>query len=45
LQDGNIDPVKADYLLLTMPDRHYWSLGEKLGKAWKVGKRYRQGEN
>jgi flavin reductase (DIM6/NTAB) family NADH-FMN oxidoreductase RutF len=40
LQDGNIDPVKADYLLLTMPDKHYWSLGEKLGEAWKVGKKY-----
>ena len=40
LQDGNIDPVKADYLLLTMPDKHYWSLGEKLGEAWKDGKKY-----
>lgn len=40
LQDGNIDPVKADYLMLTMPDKHYWSLGEKLGGAWKDGKKY-----
>ena len=40
LQDGNIDPVKADYILFTMPDMHYWGLGEKLGEAWKVGKKY-----
>ncbi len=40
LQDGNIDPVKADFLLLTMPDKTYWDLGEKLGEAWKVGKTY-----
>ena len=38
--DGIIDPVKADYLLLTMPDRHYWSFGEKLGNAWEAGKKY-----
>ncbi len=41
IQDGAIDPVKADYLLLTMPDKYYWSLGEKLGEAWKIGKHYR----
>ncbi len=40
LQDGDIDPVKADYLLLTMPDKIYWALGEKLGEAWKAGKTY-----
>lgn len=40
LQDGNIDPIKADYLILTMPDKHYWSLGEKLGEAWKEGKKH-----
>lgn len=42
LQDGSIDPVKLDYLLLTMPDKHYWSLGEKLGEAWKVGTTYHE---
>jgi flavin reductase (DIM6/NTAB) family NADH-FMN oxidoreductase RutF len=40
LQEGDINPVKADYLLLTMPDKHYWSIGEKLGEAWKEGKKY-----
>jgi len=38
--EGIIDPIKADYLLLTMPDMHYWSFGEKLGEAWKEGKKY-----
>lgn len=41
LQDGNIDPLKADYLLLTMPDKYYWSLGEKLGVAWQEGLKYK----
>jgi flavin reductase (DIM6/NTAB) family NADH-FMN oxidoreductase RutF len=40
LQDGIIDPVKADYFILTMPDKNYWGLGAKLGEAWKVGKKY-----
>jgi hypothetical protein len=21
-----------------MPDNHYWSVGENLGKAWNIGK-------
>ncbi len=40
LQDCAIDPLKAGYLLLTMPDKYYWSLGERLGEAWSVGKKY-----
>ncbi len=40
LKDGNIDPLQTDFLLLTMPDKYYWNLGEKLGEAWKVGKEY-----
>lgn len=38
LVDGHVDPTKAGYLLLTMPDNTYWSLGEPVGKAWSVGK-------
>ena len=37
LDAGRIDPKKADYLFLTMPDNHYWALGECLADAWKVG--------
>ncbi len=40
LVNGRIDPVKADYLLLTMPDNNYWSLGESAGKAWNIGKQF-----
>ena len=38
LEEGRINPLKADYLLLTMPDNTYWSLGEKIGQAWSIGK-------
>jgi flavin reductase (DIM6/NTAB) family NADH-FMN oxidoreductase RutF len=38
LEDGNINPAKADFLLLTMPDNTYWSLGESVGQAWSIGK-------
>ena len=41
LQDGNIDTRKADFLLLTMPDKYYWSLGDKLGEAWQEGRKYK----
>jgi flavin reductase (DIM6/NTAB) family NADH-FMN oxidoreductase RutF len=40
LQDGNVDPIKADYFILTMPDNSYRILGEKIGDAWKIGKKY-----
>ena len=38
LENGKIDPQKADFLLLTMPDNSYWSLGESIGEAWSIGK-------
>lgn len=38
LENGRMSPKKADYILLTMPDNTYWSLGESLGKAWHIGK-------
>ena len=45
LQEGNVDPIKADYFLLTMPDNNYRSLGEPLAKAWHIGKKYQIPEN
>ncbi|HSR12150.1 MAG TPA: flavin reductase family protein [Thermodesulfobacteriota bacterium] len=39
VKDGRIDPRKADYLFLTMPDNTYWSLGDWVGQAWQVGRR------
>jgi hypothetical protein len=26
-------------LLLTMPDKSYWTVGEFAGKAWSIGKK------
>jgi len=33
-----LDIKKINPFTLTMPDNHYWSVGEKLGKAWNIGK-------
>lgn len=38
LENGRINPSKAGYLLLTMPDNTYWRLGENVGRAWSIGK-------
>jgi flavin reductase (DIM6/NTAB) family NADH-FMN oxidoreductase RutF len=37
-ENGRINPKKADYLLLTMPDNTYWTLGESIGQAWQIGR-------
>jgi hypothetical protein len=37
--DNMLDIKKVNPFTLTMPDNHYWSVGEKLGKAWSIGKR------
>jgi flavin reductase (DIM6/NTAB) family NADH-FMN oxidoreductase RutF len=38
LEGGRVDPERADYLFLTMMDNNYWALGEKVGKAWHMGR-------
>jgi flavin reductase (DIM6/NTAB) family NADH-FMN oxidoreductase RutF len=38
MTDGQLDIKKINPFTLTMPDNHYWSVGEKLGKAWGIGK-------
>jgi flavin reductase (DIM6/NTAB) family NADH-FMN oxidoreductase RutF len=38
LENGRVNPKDAGFLLLTMPDNTYWSLGESAGKAWHMGK-------
>lgn len=40
-ENGKIDPKKADYVMLTIPDNTYWALGEAVGKAWKDGKQFK----
>jgi len=39
LENGKVNSAKADFLLLTMPDNSYWSLGEAVGQAWSIGKK------
>ena len=41
LREGKIDPIEVDYLILTMPDNAYRSLGQKMGDAWKIGKNFK----
>jgi flavin reductase (DIM6/NTAB) family NADH-FMN oxidoreductase RutF len=38
LTDGTIDPLKLRPFMLTMPDNGYWTLGERIGDAWDIGK-------
>jgi flavin reductase (DIM6/NTAB) family NADH-FMN oxidoreductase RutF len=42
LTDGNPDFKKINPFLLTMPDNHFWTLGECVGKAWDAGKEIRK---
>jgi flavin reductase (DIM6/NTAB) family NADH-FMN oxidoreductase RutF len=38
LTNGKPDPKKINPLILTMPDNHYWTLGEAKGDAWGAGR-------
>ncbi len=38
MTDNKLDIKKINPFTLTMPDNHYWSVGENLGKAWIIGK-------
>ncbi len=38
LTDGKPDIGKIRPFTLSMPDNHYWSVGEKVGRAWRAGK-------
>ena len=38
LTDGTLDLGKVQPLLFSMPDRSYWSIGERTAKAWDAGK-------
>jgi flavin reductase (DIM6/NTAB) family NADH-FMN oxidoreductase RutF len=38
LTDGKLDLGKVQPLLFSMPDRSYWTIGERTAKAWDVGK-------
>jgi flavin reductase (DIM6/NTAB) family NADH-FMN oxidoreductase RutF len=38
LTDSKPDIEKIQPFTLTMPDNNYWLVGEKVGKAWSIGK-------
>lgn len=38
LNEGKVDLTRVDPLLFDFQSVHYWSLGEKLGPCWRVGK-------
>jgi flavin reductase (DIM6/NTAB) family NADH-FMN oxidoreductase RutF len=37
---GKPDVTKVRPFTLTMPDNHYWAVGEQLGNAWSIGKAF-----
>jgi len=39
LTDGKPDVKKINPFTLTMPDNHYWRVGEMAGRAWSAGKK------
>ena len=42
LKDGKPDIKKINPAVLTMPDNNYWKIGENIGKAWNIGKKFRK---
>jgi flavin reductase (DIM6/NTAB) family NADH-FMN oxidoreductase RutF len=38
LTDGKLDLAKVQPLLFSMPDRGYWTVGERYARAWDAGK-------
>jgi len=41
LTDGKPDIKKIHPFTLTMPDNNYWKVGERAGKAWSIGRKFR----
>jgi flavin reductase (DIM6/NTAB) family NADH-FMN oxidoreductase RutF len=39
LTDGIPDIKKINPFTLSMPDNHYWGIGEVVGRAWQAGKK------
>ena len=42
MTDNKLDIKKINPFTLSMPDNHYWSVGENMGKAWNVGKKLKK---
>ena len=43
MTDGVVDFAKVRPILFVMNDKSYWKLGERLAKAWDVGKALKKG--
>ncbi len=41
LKNGVLDPSIMQPFTLTMPDNTYWKIGQRVGKAWSVGKTFK----
>jgi len=41
LTDGVVDFSKVQPIFFVMNDRSYWKLGERLAKAWNIGKEFK----
>ena len=42
LTDGKPDLRKISPFMLTMPDNHYWGVGNHVGKAWSAGNKFKK---
>ena len=42
LTDGKPDILKINPFTLTMPDNRYWAVGQNAGKAWGMGKNFKE---
>jgi flavin reductase (DIM6/NTAB) family NADH-FMN oxidoreductase RutF len=38
LTEGQLDFKKMNLMILTMPDNHYWAIGDHVGDAWNIGR-------
>ncbi|MFW9903798.1 MAG: flavin reductase family protein [Candidatus Thorarchaeota archaeon] len=42
--ENKLDAKKINPLILSMPQNKYWSLGDQLGEAWKIGRELKKDE-
>lgn len=40
--NGEPDIQKVQPFMLTMPDNGYWTVGNRVGQAWSIGKQFKQ---
>ncbi len=42
LEEGIVDFAKVQPILFVMNDKSYWNLGERLAKAWNIGRKFNE---